>query len=90
LLCDEAEFDRLGMRLGGLRRLPIDPGDWLVAARLTFDLRRNRITVPFTDTLLAAVAQRSGTVLLHADRDFDLMAGHTDVVIESLADLAQA
>jgi predicted nucleic acid-binding protein len=24
---DEAEFDRLRMRLGGLRRLPIDPGD---------------------------------------------------------------
>ena len=86
---DEAEFNRLGMRLSGLRRLQIESGDWPAAARLAFDLRRAGITVPFTDALLATIARHNGTVLLHADRDFDLMASHVDLVIESLVDLVE-
>jgi predicted nucleic acid-binding protein len=86
---DEAEFNRLRARLSGLRRLPIEPGDWTDAARLAFDLRRLGITVPFTDALLAAIARRNGIVLLHADRDFDLMAGHIDLVIESLVGVVE-
>src|SRR5205823_14489638 len=83
----EAEFARLQARLRGLHRLPIEPEDWTIAARLAFDLRRSGVTVPFTDALLAAISKRRGAILMHADRDFDLIAGRAELAIESLVDL---
>ena len=35
-----------------------------------------------TDCLIAAVAIRAGATLLHGDRDFDVIARHTDLRIE--------
>jgi len=86
---DIAEFERLRSRLTGLHRLPIDPVDWAGAARLAFDLRRSGVTVPFTDALLAAIAQRHEAILVHADRDFDLIAGHAGIVVESLVEASE-
>jgi predicted nucleic acid-binding protein len=83
---DEAEYARLKARLGGLRRLSTDDADWAAGARLAFSLRRSGVTVPFADALLAALAIRHQAVLLHADRDFDLVAKHSALVVESLAD----
>ncbi|MGZ5294241.1 MAG: PIN domain-containing protein [Actinomycetota bacterium] len=36
------------------------------------------------DCLIAAVAIREGATVLHADRDFDVIARHTDLRIEPL------
>lgn len=82
----EAEFTRLQSRLRGLHRLAIQENDWSAAARLTFRLRRAGITVPFTDVLLSALALRHDAVLVHADRDFDLISVHSPLKVESLAD----
>jgi predicted nucleic acid-binding protein len=85
-----AEYERLRSRLTGLHQLPIDAVDWASAARLASDLRRSGVTVPFTNALLAALAQRHGATLVHADRDFDLIARHTSVVVESLVDIVDS
>jgi len=79
----ETEFATLRERLGGLHRLAMDEECWQKAARLAFDLRRKGVTVPFTDVLVAAVAIANQAVLLHADEDFDLIARHVPLVIES-------
>lgn len=78
------EFARLEERLSGPRRLSTEEGDWKAAARLDFSLRRAGITVGSTDLLLAALAIRHNAVLVHADRDFDLVANHSALRVESL------
>ena len=83
---NDAEFTRLQSRLRGLHRLAIQEDDWSAAARLAFLLRRAGITVPFTDVLLSALALRHDSVLVYADRDFDLISAHSALRIESLAD----
>jgi predicted nucleic acid-binding protein len=83
---NEAEYTRLEQRLRGLRYLPIESPDWEDAARLALQLRRAGITVPFTDALLSALAVKHQAILLHADRDFDLIATRAPLQVESLAD----
>ena len=80
----EPEYDRLRARLRGLHYLPTESADWTEAARLAYDLRRLGVTVPYTDALLAAIAHRNGAIIVHADRDFDLIAAHSGVDVESL------
>ncbi len=83
---NENEYARLQSRLMALHRLPIMEKDWEAAAHLAFSLRRVGITVPFTDVLLSALALRHGLVLLHADRDMDLIAKKSSLQGESLVD----
>lgn len=80
---NEGEFARLQQRLQGLHRLETREADWEEAARLAFSTRHAGIAVPFTDLLLSALAMRHDAVLLHADRDFDLVARHCDLMVES-------
>lgn len=81
---NETEYQQLERQLRGLHRLPTDEADWNSAARLAFSLRRSGVTVPFPDLLLAALALRHGAILVHADRDFDLIANHSPLRVESL------
>ena len=83
---NEQEYARLQQRLLGLHLLPIEERDWEATARLAFSLRRAGVTIPFTDTLLATLARRNDVILLHADRDFDLIARHSDLQVETLVD----
>ena len=83
---DEVEFSRLGQRLRGLHYLPTEEADWQQSAQLAFDLRRRGVTVPYSDVLLSALAIRHNATLLHANRDFDLIARHSRLMVESLAD----
>jgi predicted nucleic acid-binding protein len=50
------------------------------ACRLAGEPVRNTL-----DCLIAAVAIREGVTILHADRDFDVIARHTDLQIEPVA-----
>ena len=83
---NQREFERLEDQLKGLRRLLVEESDWNSAARLAFSLRRAGVTVPYLDLLLSALALRHSAVLVHADRDFDVIAGHSDLQVESLVD----
>jgi predicted nucleic acid-binding protein len=71
-----------------LRRLPHVAVDEeverlaLEAQRMLTDVGHHRL--PLTDVVIAACAHRAGTGVLHYDRDYDLIAKHTNLVFESL------
>jgi predicted nucleic acid-binding protein len=56
--------------------------DFEMAAMLYRSCRRGGTTPrKMVDCLIAAIAIRSGSPILHADRDFDLLAQHTKLAI---------
>lgn len=77
--------------LSDLRRLlarasiiPTEPTDYEEAASLYRACRRRGETVrKFIDCLIAAHAIRTGSSLLHADGDFEVLARHTALQIEA-------
>ena len=79
----EQEWDRLKDYLSALHQLPVEEETWQEAAQMGFQLRRQGVTVPFTDLIIGAVAVKSDAVLLHRDRHFDLMAQHVPLHVES-------
>lgn len=81
----EADYRRLSEMLSALHRLPVTDEHWDQAAQLGFHLRRQGLSMPFTDLLIAAVALVAGATILHRDRHFDLMARHVPLHVESYA-----
>jgi predicted nucleic acid-binding protein len=78
-----AEFDRLAFVTQGLEQLSADGSAWLRAAELAFALRRQGITVPNSDVLIAAVAIENDAILVHADAHFERIAQHSELTTES-------
>ena len=76
----EKEFYTLKSRLDSLHHLETI---WNDACELAFTLRRKGVIVPYTDILIASSALSAGATLLHFDRHFDLIAGITDLNVES-------
>ena len=83
------EFARLKSRLDSLHQLAIGKKEWHRAAQLSFDLRRQGKTFPYTDIMIAASAIQEDAVLLHTDRHFDIMAETTGLTVDSLIHLVQ-
>jgi hypothetical protein len=81
----EAEYEKLSQRLDALESLPVDEAIWNKAAKLAFSLRRKGVTVPYINLAIACVAMNNDAVLLHADSDFDLIAQHSKLKVESFA-----
>ena len=81
-----AEFDRLAFVTQGLDQLSADGSAWLRAAELAFALRRQGITVPNSDVLIAAVAIENDAILVHADAHFERIAQHSELKTESYVD----
>ena len=77
------DWDRLNLMLNALHRFPVSEESCQDAAKMGFDLRRQGITVPFTNLLIGAVTIQAGAVLLHRDRHFDLIASHLPLKVES-------
>lgn len=57
-----------------LPELPIDERVWQMACDLARRARAQGVTVPSTDVIIAACAQRHDTALESADTDFELLA----------------
>jgi len=85
----EAEYDRLKARLSGLESIETDDLLWGNACETGFKLRRNGVTVPYTDILISACALSRGCMVLHADSHFDLMAKHLDLGCESFVEIVR-
>ncbi len=81
------EVARIQTRLQAAERLSVQEDDWATAAHIGYSLRRRGVTIGAPDLLLAAVAIRNNIILLHADRDFDLIAAHSALRAESLVGL---
>ena len=66
-----------------MHNLPVVEEDWPIAASTACRLRREGITIPFTDLLIGEVAFRLEAVLIHRDRHFDLLVSHIPFQVES-------
>lgn len=82
---DDRHVTDLQRLLAGCRFLPLEePTDHEVAAALYRACRRAGVTVRrVQDCLLAVVAMRTGSTLLHQDADFDEIARHASLQIAS-------
>lgn len=82
-LSNEDEYDRRAAVFDALPALATTDERWNEAARLGSRFRRQGLTIPSTDLLIAAVAIDSGATVLHRDRHFDVIAQHAPLLVES-------
>lgn len=83
---DEQHARNLRRLLDRCHFLPLeDPFDFEAAAAVYRACRREGTTIRrLPDCLIAAVAMRTGTALLHEDTDFDAIARHAPLAIAAL------
>ena len=76
---NDLEEQTLTQFLGSCELLVLEePSDFELAAELYRACRRKGVTIrQLHDCLIAAVAIRTRTAVLHADADFDALARHT-------------
>ena len=80
----EKEYDKLSKDLAALRCFDVSVKLWQRACKLGFTLRQKGISVPLTDTLIAAVAIANDALLLHNDRHYEMIATITSLKHEYL------
>jgi predicted nucleic acid-binding protein len=80
---DPEQFAALREHLGGIRNLATTQLTWDIAAELGFRLYRAGFPTAVPDLTIAASAIEHGVVLVHADSDFDRIAQHSDLKVES-------
>jgi predicted nucleic acid-binding protein len=81
---DDAHAEQLHRLLSSVHYLDAEPQDAAAAAALYRTCRRRGETPrSLIDCLIAAIAIRHGTPVLHRDRDFDVIARHGSVVATS-------
>ncbi len=77
---NESDLQNIYRLLSQATVIPMLPEDYDLAAELYRRCRRGGETVrKLIDCLIAAVAIRSGIPVLHNDRDFDVLARHTEL-----------
>jgi predicted nucleic acid-binding protein len=81
---DDEELVRLRRLLGRFRLLPVEGlADYEAAADLYRRCRAGGESVrKLTDCLIAAVALRHGSAVLHRDHDFEVIARHAPLRVE--------
>ncbi len=83
---DQRHLSSLRGLLARTIHLPTNPADYDEAAALYRACRREGETVRrLIDCLIGSVAIRAGVAVLHSDRDFDVLARHTGLRIDSVA-----
>ena len=81
---DEHHLERLRRLLARAVVLPTTPADYDEAAALIRRCRREGSTIRrLIDCLIASVAIRAATPILHNDGDFDVLARHTALRLDS-------
>ena len=77
-----AHGEQLQLLLGRAELLPLEVEDWASAAVLYRQCRANGLTIrSMVDCLVAAVAIRHGVPVLARDRDFEVIAAHSRLVL---------
>lgn len=82
---DDEHLDRLRRLLARCEHVPVEGLDDFEAAAELYRLCRSagETVRALTDCLIAVVALRASLPVLHADRDFDVLARHTGLRVES-------
>ena len=80
---DESQLTTISRALDQATFIPMQSTDYDTAAALYRQCRRGGETVrKLIDCLIAAVAIRAGIAVLHNDRDFDVLARHTELQLD--------
>ena len=72
---DPAEYSFLEENLKGLQFLEADSGAFFEAGRISYDLRKQGITLPLSDILIASLALSNHQVLWTKDHHFRKIKG---------------
>ncbi len=83
---DDREYWTNNSQISALRELPLHRPIWDAAIGLGFALRRKGVTARLPDLLIAASALERDAIVVHADSDFDNIAKHSDLRVESYAE----
>ena len=75
----ETEYIHLKSDLESLEIFSMENLSWEKLYRFGFMLRKKGITIPTMDILIAFLDLESGSLLLHHDRHFRLIAKHSDL-----------
>ncbi len=82
-IADDKQFRRVFDYLQPLIQLPLSDDIYLETARLYRNLRKKGITIRKTnDCIIAATALKYECCLLHNNRDFDLIAKSSSLIVD--------
>jgi predicted nucleic acid-binding protein len=81
----ERDYAQNDADFAGFIHFPVRAPTWYSATELGFRLRRLGASPSVPDLLIAASALERGAVVLHADADFDRIAQHSTLMVESWA-----
>lgn len=71
----QQEFDDLLDSMLAIPVLETDPNTWIETGRLAYTLRRQGITIPTTDLIIATLARRENCAILSLDHHFKKIPG---------------
>ncbi len=83
---DKKEYAEMKMRLESLELLPANGEVWDMAYTAGYNLKKNGITVPTVDLIIASIAKAYDYTLIHHDKHFRLVTKHLDISIIDFID----
>lgn len=57
---------------------------WVALGEMSAELRRHGLTIPIMDLMITWLAINQGSIVLHRDKHFDLMARHLPISAEKI------
>lgn len=81
---DASTYRKLISDFSSFHWLDLDRAVFDLAGEIGFSLRRERITVPATDLIIAASAIRENATLYHVDAHYDLISKHSQLDAKNL------
>jgi len=82
---DEASYQKLVADFQAFHWLPLGPEEFSFATELGFRLRRQGVTVPPADLIIAASGIQAGATVYHVDGHYELIAQHSRLSARHLA-----
>jgi tRNA(fMet)-specific endonuclease VapC len=69
----EQDYNALKNSIDGLPYLETNLDDWVLAGRVSFKLRKQGITIPITDCIIAALAINRDAAVMSLDQHFEFI-----------------
>ena len=82
---NQASYRKLEADFQAFHWLHLGAEEFALATEMGFRLRRQAITIPPTDLIIAASAIQAGAVLYHVDGHYDSIAQHSDLTVRHLS-----
>ncbi|KXK24830.1 MAG: hypothetical protein UZ01_03692 [Candidatus Brocadia sinica] len=83
---DKKEYAEMKLRLESLELLPANGKVWEMAYNAGYNLKKNGITIPTIDLIIASIAKAYNYTLIHHDRHFRLVTKHLELSIIDFID----